>query len=198
MTKTVTALDDSAPSTDWRNQAACAGHPDPDLWFPISSDDPATEAKKICWDYCPVRDVCGMIAVRTGEQYAVAGGYRTSDPDERAQLREWLGFGRSAASRVRCTECGATFSTRAKFNTCEDCRGFAPVEDLHRHINALLDAGRSARSIAASASVGVSTICKLAKKEDGWQNVHKTIARRILAITLDDVHAITLDADAVA
>ncbi|MBF6302286.1 WhiB family transcriptional regulator [Nocardia amamiensis] len=190
---TITDLDAAAPSTDWRNQAACAGHPDPDLWFPISSDDPATEAKRICAG-CPVREVCGMIAVRTNEQYAVAGGYRTSNPDERAELQAWLGFGRSPAYRVRCTECDTVFTTRTKFNTCEDCRGLMPVADVRRHINDLMDAGRSARSIAASAGVGFSTICKLADSEDGWQHVHKTLARRILAITLDDAD----DAEAVA
>lgn len=186
---TITDLDATAPSTDWRDKAACAGHPDPDLWFPISSDDPATEAKRICRG-CPVREICGMIAVRTNEQYAVAGGYRTSNADERAELEEELGFGPRRAPKVRCTECDTVFATRTKFTTCEDCRGFTPVEDLHRHINTLLDAGRSARSLAASAGVGVSTICKLAKKEDGWQNVHKTIARRILAVTLDDAEAV--------
>ncbi|WP_159850649.1 WhiB family transcriptional regulator [Nocardia sp. CY41] len=186
---TITDIDAAAPSIDWRHRAACAGHPDPDLWYPISSSDPATEAKRICRG-CPVREICGMIAVRTNEQYAVAGGYRTSDADEREELKAWLGFDSSAAPKVRCTECDTVFTTRTRFNTCEDCRGLVPVEGLASHINDLLNAGRSARSIAASAGVGVSTICKLLDSEDGWQHVHKTIARRILAITLDDADAV--------
>jgi hypothetical protein len=180
---TTTYLDDVAPSTDWRERAACAGHPEPDLWFPISSLDPATDAKQICAD-CPVREICGMVAVRTGEQFAVAGGYRTSDPIEREELKAWLGFG--PAPRMHCADCGATFTTRTKFTTCADCRGYTPVDDLRAHINTLLDTGRSARSIAASAGVAFSTICQLASDNpNGWQHVHKSTAKRIFAITLD-------------
>jgi WhiB family redox-sensing transcriptional regulator len=43
----------------WRWDAACAGHPNPDLWFPYDSDSfpAAREALTVCCA-CPVRTAC--------------------------------------------------------------------------------------------------------------------------------------------
>lgn len=65
----------------WRLAGACAGHPDPSLWF---ADDPAgiTVAKAVC-GRCQVRDVCLADALARGEEWGVLGGL---DPAERRAL----------------------------------------------------------------------------------------------------------------
>jgi hypothetical protein len=56
----------------WFEDAACAGHPEPDLWF---SDEPAdrARAREICAG-CPVLDGCFAAAVARGEAFGTWGG----------------------------------------------------------------------------------------------------------------------------
>ncbi len=59
----------------WMEDAACAGHPDPDLWFPEHSPTRATKALEICRT-CPVIDECSK-AVRKlprHSRYGIWGG----------------------------------------------------------------------------------------------------------------------------
>ena len=55
--------------------AACAGHPDPDLWF-RHDDEPA--AARICAT-CPLRTACQAWALREDERDGVWGGLTEAD-----------------------------------------------------------------------------------------------------------------------
>lgn len=61
---------------DWRDRAACLSS-DPELFFPIGTTGPAEEqikrARRICRD-CPVIMECLRNALRTTDQYGIAGG----------------------------------------------------------------------------------------------------------------------------
>jgi WhiB family redox-sensing transcriptional regulator len=65
----------------WRQEALCA-QTDPDLFFEISGDDwrnkDYAEAKKIC-AACPVAGECLAWALRTNEQWGVAGGLTVNE-----------------------------------------------------------------------------------------------------------------------
>lgn len=67
----------SAPEDDWRQRAACRGHDDPDMWFPVGhgpfAEAQAWEAKRIC-NQCPVRQRCLMWALDTKQDAGVWGG----------------------------------------------------------------------------------------------------------------------------
>ncbi|MBY0440970.1 MAG: WhiB family transcriptional regulator [Mycobacteriaceae bacterium] len=62
---------DTRNHTDWRNQAACAKHPNPNLWFPEIGNN--FEAKQIC-QQCPVRTQCLFHAARHNETEGIWGG----------------------------------------------------------------------------------------------------------------------------
>lgn len=78
----------------WIERAACAGHPDPDLWFP--KDIPgrksaegsiesarAAEAKRICRG-CPVRTECLTFALANKEEHGI---WAATGRDKRVELR---------------------------------------------------------------------------------------------------------------
>ncbi|MGL5934472.1 MAG: WhiB family transcriptional regulator, partial [Cetobacterium sp.] len=67
---------------DWRAQAACLGL-NPELWFAERGDQPAREAKRICYD-CPVREPCTEYAVTAREEHGIWGGLT---PRELRRLR---------------------------------------------------------------------------------------------------------------
>lgn len=71
---------------------ACAGHPDPDLWFDNGRED---EAKAVCGG-CPVRARCLKDALDRKEPFGVWGGL---DSGERRQLAYGDG-------PVECSGCG--------------------------------------------------------------------------------------------
>lgn len=52
-------------TADWRDRAACAAHPRPDIFFPNGRGAAEVQAKRICAT-CPVREECVREAVRTG------------------------------------------------------------------------------------------------------------------------------------
>lgn len=58
----------------WTDQAACATHPEPDLWFAWAGTR-RERAQEVCRE-CPVRPQCLDYAVRTGQEYGVWGGVR--------------------------------------------------------------------------------------------------------------------------
>lgn len=45
----------------WQAGAACADHPNPELWFPETGGTDVTEAVLVC-SSCPVRVECGLFA----------------------------------------------------------------------------------------------------------------------------------------
>lgn len=58
----------------WRDDAACATHPDPELWFAEASEHTkARAAQVICWT-CPVKDRCAAEAKASGQVWGVWGG----------------------------------------------------------------------------------------------------------------------------
>jgi WhiB family redox-sensing transcriptional regulator len=67
---------------------ACADHPDPELWFPVSDsdvhDERVQEAKQIC-DRCPIRSDCLDVALRTPGSSGIWGGLTEA---ERRALRQ--------------------------------------------------------------------------------------------------------------
>lgn len=52
-------------TADWRDRAACARHPKPDIFFPTGRGTEEVQAKNIC-GRCPVAEQCVREAVRTG------------------------------------------------------------------------------------------------------------------------------------
>jgi len=57
---------------DWHDRAACFGHPDADLWFPLEGEH-GEEGKRICAG-CPVRDQCLTDALERHEMHGTWGG----------------------------------------------------------------------------------------------------------------------------
>lgn len=59
-------------SISWRQLARCRGV-DPEVFYPISDEDEALEAKEIC-ALCPVREACLEHALVHREKQGVWGG----------------------------------------------------------------------------------------------------------------------------
>lgn len=73
----------------WEEQAACAGHPDPELWFPKTTTthvnaDPYREARRICAK-CPVIAKCAQFAIDNRFKDGMFGGLM---PAQREALRK--------------------------------------------------------------------------------------------------------------
>lgn len=74
---------------DWRDDAACANHPELDeLFFPYVNNEGRglvmyNEGKKIC-ESCPVREECLRFALETNQRYGLWGGH---SPTERKILK---------------------------------------------------------------------------------------------------------------
>ncbi|GHB15427.1 hypothetical protein GCM10018777_56860 [Streptomyces albogriseolus] len=68
-----------ADSGDWRDDAACRVHPEPDLWHPASTRGKAhqwqvAEAKQVCLTRCAVREQCLQYALDQRLDEGVWGG----------------------------------------------------------------------------------------------------------------------------
>ena len=50
--------------SDWRDRGACAGHPDPELWFPAPTDRGRVLAAVAICRSCPVQNECATEAIR--------------------------------------------------------------------------------------------------------------------------------------
>ncbi|MET8623683.1 WhiB family transcriptional regulator [Kitasatospora sp. NPDC004669] len=62
------------PDPAWITRAACAGHPDPDVFYPLPrSLDHIAEAKRVCAT-CPVANACLTDALERGDRHGVRGG----------------------------------------------------------------------------------------------------------------------------
>lgn len=69
----------------WMDQAACAGHDDPDLWFPErGEDDREQEALRICGE-CLVRPACLAHVLSLSVQPGIWGG--TTEDERRSHLK---------------------------------------------------------------------------------------------------------------
>lgn len=77
-------------------RASCAGHDEPDLWFPIevggktdwAHSPSAMQARTICAS-CPVIQACGEYALRFD---SIAGIWGGTDRHERSKLQKDLGI----------------------------------------------------------------------------------------------------------
>lgn len=70
----------------WMDQAACAAHDDPDLWFPErAEDDREREALRICAE-CPVRSACVAYVLSLPMQPGIWGG--TTENERRSRLKD--------------------------------------------------------------------------------------------------------------
>ena len=70
------------------NGAACATHPDPDMWFPHPKDQQGTDiAVAICAD-CPVRDACLAYALEHGIEHGIWGG-ETATQRKPIRVKRW-------------------------------------------------------------------------------------------------------------
>ncbi len=69
----------------WMDQAACASHDDPDLWFPErGEDDRQQEALRICGG-CPVRSACLAHVLWLPIQPGIWGG--TTEGERQSHLK---------------------------------------------------------------------------------------------------------------
>jgi len=70
----------------WHDDAACLGAP-VDLWFPQAGET-STEAKRICWNECPVRQECLDEALDGHEvYYGIRGGMTGRERQVQLRLR---------------------------------------------------------------------------------------------------------------
>ena len=69
----------------WQDQALCA-EIDPDMWFPGKGHHhTAKTAKRICQQWCPVREPCLAYAIAHPELIGIWGGTSTR---ERQRIRD--------------------------------------------------------------------------------------------------------------
>lgn len=85
MTRTYIPIAPVGEAETWRDNAACAGHPQPDLWFGTQGSVDTMRAKNICAE-CPVRTLCLQEAFTypEPEDHGTMGGL---DEWERRRMR---------------------------------------------------------------------------------------------------------------
>lgn len=103
MSRSGPAFETSTRDTvDWRDQAACNGHPrlPVDDWFPDGKSGhwvrQIQEAKNVCWLECPVRKECKAYALETRQPSGIWGG---QDEVERAATLRRVKRERSAQNK---------------------------------------------------------------------------------------------------
>lgn len=66
--------------SDWRDDAACLGHPEPGDWFASPVGDPRRVARAVavCED-CPVAMACLEFALAVDERWGVWGGFTAAE-----------------------------------------------------------------------------------------------------------------------
>ena len=73
------------PAPLWLEEAVCASHDDPDLWFPEhGEDDRQREALLICAE-CPVRAACLAYVLSLPPQPGIWGG--TTEDQRKSRLK---------------------------------------------------------------------------------------------------------------
>ena len=153
---------------DWRDQAACNGAPDPDLWFTDGHDEQANrrklrESRAIC-RACPVRIQCLDWATSTQQSFGVWGGKnlsagRRSHMAERTHCKNRHEFtpentvmdvnGRGVEFR-RCLACTKVHNARSEAN-----RKAKPKSDMSSNFQGSL--GERRRRVAQMTRQGMSS-----------------------------------------
>lgn len=171
------------PDRDWTLRGECRKYP-PDWWFPDHGGARAsTGAVRICVFECPVRRECGRAANESGERFAVAGGFRCSISEERADLRAWLDEEPPSTSRPYCG-CGRRIPANSRYPQCMDCWGSVPAPIVRKAILAAHAAGMSYSRMVAATGVSRTTLTGIARGHHGsqqWHTVDRDKADRIFA-----------------
>ena len=115
------------PLPGWMDDAACAGHDDPDLWFATDADSIA-EAAGVCAT-CPVTEPCAAYAGELGIRYGVWGGRPYEAPRRPAPLRR-ADFD-AAAPRIR--EMAAAGATLTAISDRLAADGIRPAPNARWH-----------------------------------------------------------------
>lgn len=63
----------SVPDEPWISESVCS-ETDPEAFFPEKGGS-IKDAKRICWNSCPVREDCLQYALTNDERFGVWGGY---------------------------------------------------------------------------------------------------------------------------
>lgn len=172
--------------TEWIHKAACRQHETPNWWTPLNSDDPATEALRICHKECPVRLACAEWALRSGERDVVAGGYRTWDEEDLEKLSKELPHIAAQVKRAKrrsfvCADCGETFQTTRPSTRCSPCRqGLVPAGPVRESL-LMLRKLMSTDEIGASTGVAPTTLSGIVSKSNPPKWVKAVTAQRVMA-----------------
>lgn len=138
--------------TDWREQAACAGHPEPHIWHSGKFEEVAY-ALAIC-ARCPVREACGDDR-RPGED-GIWGGVRYAPKRPAIADTDTPNGPRKVNACVKCQRVRAIYAR----GLCGSCyrydqaeRNGEPLEKLKRvvpldEVEALRDQGMSVADVA--------------------------------------------------
>jgi WhiB family redox-sensing transcriptional regulator len=73
---------------EWMDDGLCAGHPDPELWFPVGTSEAVSEAAREICSWCPVIETCREYAAARGIPYGVWGGSRLDNAEPKAAQKE--------------------------------------------------------------------------------------------------------------
>lgn len=89
------AISTTELTTDWRERAACAGHPN-QAFFPVGDGEEQVvkKAKAIC-AVCPVSEECLQYALETNQRFGIWAG--TTEAERRSIRRKWLAARRRAS-----------------------------------------------------------------------------------------------------
>src|SRR5205814_6619448 len=107
-------MTDPAPRDDWQKEAACAHHDHPEWGFPqVWGLTDSANAKKVCWEECPVRAECETFAIENREVDGIWGGYSVKE------LRKVAKGRRASRFHGLCRKCAEP--TRSGQQVCEAC-----------------------------------------------------------------------------
>lgn len=168
-------------TSDWRHSAECRDAEDPELWWPVSAADPATQARRACHG-CVVRKECALAALREGHSAGIWAGFRL--PEEKGALRA---YAEDEALPTSHCACGRTIvhAGRLRQSKCVACRlGLIDDTEVREHIIALSRAGLDHTLIGELADVSRRTVGRIARGET--EGVKPEIAHRILSIHVAD------------
>jgi hypothetical protein len=143
MTHYTGSVPESPRKPDWRRQAACRGHANPDIFYAKgttgASQAELEEAKAICRS-CPVQLQCGAWAVETREPFGTWGG--VSQDERRLRLRIRVADGEAEPRRGHrpLADCG----TESAYD--RHVRRGEPIDDACRAAHTRASAERRERA----------------------------------------------------
>lgn len=108
--------DGSTDDTGWQRQAACANHPEPDLWFPTPGrKDQVDQAEAVCHD-CKISRQCLRYAVVERIDDGIRGGLTANE-------RRGMSLGRRRIFPIKHgTPGGPRAHRRRGEEPCDECK----------------------------------------------------------------------------